>query len=114
MVARASPVASATRMIPPLPSDRASTAAQRRRARSSSSGLRVMYFASTIWVSGFGMSRTVTTYRSKRAIYFGEPPYVPTSTQDPGRLPQSHHLAEHLDRGQDLLHGQPAAVLPER
>lgn len=33
-----------------------------------------MYFASTIRVRGFGMGWTVTTCKSKREIYFGEPP----------------------------------------
>ena len=45
MVTRESPVASATRVIPPRPIARASAAAQRRRALSSSTGSRLVYFA---------------------------------------------------------------------
>src|SRR5512135_3927837 len=75
MVPRESPVASATRMMPPRPSARASTAAPRRRARSSRRGSRVVNLASIARVRGFRMKKIVATHEAKRTIYFGETPY---------------------------------------
>ena len=51
-----SPVASATGVIPPRPIARVSTAAHRRRVRSSKSGASAANLALMAWVSGFGIA----------------------------------------------------------
>ncbi len=55
MVIRESPVATETWEIPPHPMARASVAAQRRRARSSSTGSRLVYFVLMDWTVVFRM-----------------------------------------------------------
>jgi hypothetical protein len=60
MVTRESPVASATRLIPPRPRARASTAAHVRRARSSKSGLKMINFAAMASLVGFCIEPIVT------------------------------------------------------
>ena len=60
MVPRESPVASATRLMPPRPMARASTAAHTRRARSSKSGLKLINFAAMASLVGFCIGPIVT------------------------------------------------------
>jgi hypothetical protein len=59
MVARDSPGASATWLIPPRPMARASTAAQRRRARSSKRGFRIANFAAIAGVIGLCIAPSI-------------------------------------------------------
>ena len=59
-VARDRPVASATWLMPPRPRARASTAAQRRRARSSKSGWRIANFAAIACVIGCCIASIIT------------------------------------------------------
>src|SRR5262249_39512984 len=70
MVARDSLVASATWLMPPRPMARASTAAQRRRARSSKRGLRMANFAAIAWVMGFCIEPSISRSLEKMAYFF--------------------------------------------
>src|SRR5512135_2735243 len=79
MVTRESPVAPATRVIPPRPIARASVAAQRRRARSSSTGSRLVYFALMDCTVAFHMQTILAIQTTNRTVYCGETPKTMTT-----------------------------------
>src|SRR5205085_10486297 len=74
MVVCDSPVASATWVSPPRPIARASTAAQRRRVRSSKSGASTANLALMACIIEFCIVQMITDQPCTETDYFGEPP----------------------------------------
>ena len=77
------PVASATRAMPPRPIARASTAAQRRRVRSSSKGLSATNLACTTCVTACSMTWNITHPHNQTTILFWRKSLLPSSATLP-------------------------------
>src|SRR4051794_20474641 len=95
MVIRESPVASDTCEIPPQPMARASVAAQRRRARSSSTGSRLVYFVLMDWTVAIRIQTMLPVEGGNWIGYSGETPKAKEQWDTPklvyfGRVPASH------------------------